>query len=174
MLNELPSEITFHYPDEVKSYNMQRNCSWFVSGNPAWLELSNDEFEACEAATLTLTANIQDRNNQDGSFEIQDIEGETQATIPVYWRPSDIIVNKTRSVGPAAQQVVFDLNVPTSQLRVESHMGTLTTTFDNVNDKLIVAIPANEDSQGVVYTVELLSDRSGATDSLTISQSAAE
>lgn len=172
MLNELPSEITFHYPDEVKSYNMQRNCPWSVVGNPAWLELSDDEFEACEQVELTLTANIQDRNNQDGSFEVQDIEETTLLTVPVYWRPSDIIVNKTRSVDSSAQQVVFDLNVPTSQLRVESHMGTLTTTFDNVNNQLIVAIPANEDSQGVVYTVKLLSDRTGSTDVITISQSA--
>lgn len=149
------------------------NCSWSVVGNPAWLEISNKNFEGCERATLTMTANIQDRNNQSGTFEIQDSEGETQAEVPVLWRPSDIIVNKTRSVGPEAQTVVFSLNVPTSQLRVEASMGVTSTSFDATNNQLVVVIPANEDSQSVVRTVEVLSDRSGATDTLTITQSAA-
>lgn len=167
----MPSAITFYYTGEEKSYNMQMNCSWTIVDNTyEWLEYSSQEFEACEAATLTLTATTQSRDNLNGEFIIQDIEGETQATIPVYWRPSNIIVDKTRTVFPEAQTVVFDLNVPVAQLRVESSIGTLTTSFDAVNNRINVSIPANGGSEEVVYRVTLLSDRTGCTDTLEITQ----
>ena len=166
--NTMPSVMTFHYQGETKEFVLQSTCPWDITGIPSWITLSQTSGASNEEATITATCNAS-LIDMEGYITVTDANGGKTKCRCVY-SPSSIINNKNRTINAAPQQVTFTLNVETQYLELRGQSDGLTVELI-APDKMVVTCPKNPNGTSRTFTVTLLSNTNGRTDTATITQS---
>lgn len=165
--NTMPSVMTFHYQGETKEFVLQGSCPWDITGIPSWLTLSQTSGASNEEATITATCNAS-LEDADGYVTVVDANGGKTKCRCVY-SPSSIINNKNRTISAAPQQVMFLLNVPTQYLELRGQSDGLTVELV-APDKMVVTVPKNPNGTSRTFSITLLDNLNGRTDTATIVQ----
>lgn len=165
--NTLPSVMTFHYQGETKEFVLQSTCSWDITGVPSWITLSQTSGASNEEATVTATCNAS-LEDMEGYITVTDANGGKAKCRCVY-SPSSIINGKNRTINAAPQQVYFTLNVETQYLELHGQSDGVTVQLIEP-DKMVVTVPKNPNGTSRTFTVTLLSNTNGRTDTATITQ----
>jgi len=165
--NTMPSVMTFHYQGETREFILQSTCPWDITGIPSWITLSQTSGASNEEATITATCNAS-LEDMDGYITITDANGGKTKCRCVY-APSSIINNKNRTINAAPQQVMFTLNVETQYLQLHDQSDGLTVQLI-APDKMTVTVPKNPNGTSRTFTVTLLSNTNGRTDTAVITQ----
>ena len=165
--NTMPSVLPFHYQGETKEFVLQSTCSWDITGVPSWITLSQTSGASNENATVTATCNAS-LEDMDGYITITDANGGKTKCRCVY-SPSSIINNKNRNVNAAPQKLTFLLNVPTQYLELRGQSDGLTVELIEP-DKMSVTVPKNPNGTSRTFTVTLMDNLNGRTDTATIVQ----
>lgn len=165
--NTLPSVMTFYYQNETREFVLQSSCFWQVTGKPSWLSLSQESGASNEEATITATCNAS-LEDAEGYITVTDANGGKAKCRCVYV-PSSIVVNKNRTINAAPQQVVFLLNVDTQYLELRGQSDGVTVQLIEP-DKMVVTVPKNPSGVSRTFTVTLMDNLNGRTDTATITQ----
>lgn len=165
--NTMPSVMTFHYQGETKEFVLQSTCPWDITGIPSWITLSQTSGASNENATVTATCNAS-LEDMDGYITVTDANGGKTKCRCVY-SPSSIINNKNRTINAAPQKVTFTLNVETQYLELYGQSSGIVVELI-APDKMSVTVPKNPFGTSRTFTVTLLSNTNGRTDTATIVQ----
>lgn len=166
--NTMPSVMTFHYQSETKEFVLQNSCSWDATGVPSWITLSQTSGAANENATITATCNAS-LEDMDGYITMTDANGSKTKCRCIY-SPSSIIVNKNRSINAAPQKLTFLLNVPIIYLELRGQSDGIVVELIEP-DRMSVTVPKNPNGTSRTFTVTLMDNLNGRTDTATITQS---
>lgn len=165
--NTMPSVIVFHYQSETKVFVLQNSCSWDATGVPSWITLSQTSGAANENATITATCNAS-LEDMDGYITITDANGGKTKCRCVY-SPSSIINNKNRTINAGPQKLTFLLNVDTQYLELHGQSDGVTVELI-APDKMVVTVPKNPNGTSRTFSITLLDNLNGRTDTATIVQ----
>lgn len=165
--NTMPSVMPFYYQGETREFVLQGSCPWDITSIPSWITLSQTSGASNENATITATCNAS-LEDADGYITVVDANGGKTKCRCIY-SPSSIINNKNRNVNAAPQQVTFLLNVDTQYLQLYGQSNGVTVQLV-APDKMVVTLPKNPSGVSRTFTVTLLDNLNGRTDTATIVQ----
>lgn len=169
--NNLPSTIEFDYAYQQKTFNLMMDCDFSIADWPSWVQFSQTSFSANIPYDFTITATTYEQGAMTGELTIVDSSGAKRHTSTLVWNPLNIINDKVRSVNALSRTFVFTLNVDVHQLQVYGQSGVFDwQLYDNPNS-IVITIPANTGSTDVTYSLSLLNNVIGVTDTLYIHQS---
>ena len=169
--NNLPSTIEFDYAYQQKTFRLMMTCDFSIADFPSWVQFSQTSFSADVPYDLVITATTYEQSAMTGELTIVDSNGTKRQTTTLVWNPLNIINDKERIVNALSRTFVFTLNVDVHQLQVYGQSGVFTwQLYDNPNS-IVITIPANTGSTDVTYSLSLLNNVIGVTDTLYIHQS---